>query len=90
MEKTSKGNTCLNWKQRLLVRLQEEKEMKLKGGLYQQTQIKFAYNSNRIEGSRLSEDLTRYISKRILSKWNRSNGLIFLSEHRTIWSGDGL
>jgi Uncharacterized conserved protein len=48
-------------KKRLLELLQEEKEMKLKGGLYQQTQIKLAYNSNRIEGSRLSEDQTRYI-----------------------------
>jgi len=35
-------------KQRLSVRLLEEKEMELKGGLYHQTQIKFAYNSNRI------------------------------------------
>lgn len=48
-------------KQRLLELLQEEKEMKLKGGLYHQTQVKLAYNSNRIEGSRLSEDQTRYI-----------------------------
>ena len=39
----------------------EEKKMKLKGGLYHQTQIKLAYNSNRIEGSILSEDQTRYI-----------------------------
>ncbi len=48
-------------KQRLLELLQEEKEMRLKGGLYHQTQIKLAYNSNRIEGSRLSEEQTRYI-----------------------------
>lgn len=48
-------------KQRLLERLLEEKEMGLKGGLYHQTQIKLTYNSNRIEGSRLSEDQTRYI-----------------------------
>jgi Fic family protein len=48
-------------KQRLLDRLLEEKEMKLKGGLYHLTQIKLTYNSNRIEGSRLSEDQTRYI-----------------------------
>lgn len=48
-------------KQRLLERLQEEREMQLKGGLYHQTQIKLTYNSNRIEGSRLSEDQTRYI-----------------------------
>lgn len=47
--------------QRLLELPQEEKNMKLKGGLYHQTQIKLAYNSNRIEGSRLSEDQTRYI-----------------------------
>ena len=45
----------------LLTKLREEKQMKLKGGLYHQTQIKFCYNSNRIEGSRLSEEQTRYI-----------------------------
>lgn len=46
---------------RLLNLFREEKGMKLKGGLYHQTQIKLAYNSNRIEGSKLSEDQTRYI-----------------------------
>lgn len=45
----------------LLELLQEEMQMGLKGGLYHQTQIKLAFNSNRIEGSRLSEDQTRYI-----------------------------
>ncbi|HIU75151.1 MAG TPA: Fic family protein [Candidatus Pelethocola excrementipullorum] len=45
----------------LLKGLREEKEMKLKGGLYHQTQIKLSYNSNRIEGSKLSEEQTRYI-----------------------------
>ena len=45
----------------LLTLLKEEKEMKLKGGLYHQTQVKLAYNSNRIEGSILSEEQTRYI-----------------------------
>jgi len=35
--------------------------MRLKGGLYHTTQIKLAYNSNRIEGSKLSEEQTRYI-----------------------------
>ncbi|MEK5234768.1 Fic family protein [Paenibacillus sp. FSL L8-0470] len=45
----------------LIELLQEEMKMGLKGGLYHQTQIKLAYNSNRIEGSRLSEDQTRYI-----------------------------
>lgn len=45
----------------LLSRLQEEKSIKLKGGIYHQTQIKLAYNSNHIEGSRLTEEQTRYI-----------------------------
>ncbi len=45
----------------LLKLLREEKEVKLKGGLYHQTQIKLAYHSNRIEGSKLSEEQTRYI-----------------------------
>ena len=45
----------------LLSRLQEEKSMRLKGGLYHYTQVQFTYNTNRIEGSRLSEDETRYI-----------------------------
>jgi Fic family protein len=35
--------------------------MELKGGIYHVTQIKLCYNSNRIEGSKLSEDQTRYI-----------------------------
>lgn len=39
----------------------EEKEAKLKGGLYHKTQVSLAYNSNRIEGSRLTEEQTRYI-----------------------------
>jgi len=45
----------------LLHRLREEKSMRLKGGIYHQTQIKLAYNSNRIEDSKLSEEQTRYI-----------------------------
>lgn len=45
----------------VIFRLREEMEMKLKGGLYHQTQIRFAYNSNHIEGSRLTEDQTRSI-----------------------------
>lgn len=45
----------------LLKILREEKTTRLKGGIYHQTQIKLAYNTNRIEGSKLSEDQTRYI-----------------------------
>ena len=45
----------------LLSVLREEKQSGLKGGIYHKTQIKLAYNTNRIEGSRLSEEQTRYI-----------------------------
>jgi Fic family protein len=45
----------------LLKLLIREKHSKLKGGLYHKTQVMLAYNSNRIEGSRLSEEQTRYI-----------------------------
>lgn len=45
----------------LLDRLREEKKMRLKGGIYHQTQVKLAYNSNHMEGSRLTEEQTRYI-----------------------------
>lgn len=45
----------------LLVRLREEKESRLKGGIYHRTQIDLTYNSNHIEGSRLTKEQTRYI-----------------------------
>lgn len=45
----------------LLSALREQKESKLKGGIYHRTQIDLTYNSNHIEGSRLSHDQTRYI-----------------------------
>ncbi len=45
----------------LLTRLIEEKEVRLKGGIYHRTQIDLTYNSNHIEGSRLTKDQTRYI-----------------------------
>jgi Fic family protein len=45
----------------LLNRLREERRMRLKGGIYHLTQIKLCYNSNRIEGSRLTEEQTRNI-----------------------------
>jgi len=48
-------------KNRLLAVLREESEMNLKGGIYHTTQIQLAYNSNHIEGSKLTEDQTRYI-----------------------------
>ncbi len=45
----------------LLKSLQEQKESMMKGGIYHRTQIELTYNSNHIEGSRLTEEQTRYI-----------------------------
>ena len=45
----------------LLDILQEEKAGKYSGGIYHKTQIELTYNSNHIEGSRLTHDQTRYI-----------------------------
>lgn len=46
---------------KILQVLREEKEIKLSGGLYHELQVRMTYNSNHIEGSRLSEDQTRLI-----------------------------
>ena len=45
----------------LLTRLREEKDSKLKGGIYHRTQIDLTYNSNHIEGSKLTKEQTRFI-----------------------------
>ena len=45
----------------LLDILQNEKKNKYSGGIYHKTQIDLTYNSNHIEGSRLTHDQTRYI-----------------------------
>lgn len=47
--------------QTLLERLKMEKESKLSGGIYHRIQIELTYNSNHMEGSRLTHDQTRYI-----------------------------
>lgn len=41
--------------------LQAEKAGRIKGGIYHKVQIEFTYNSNHIEGSRLTHEQTRYI-----------------------------
>ena len=46
---------------KILSILREEKESKISGGLYHELQIRMTYNSNHIEGSRLSEEQTRSI-----------------------------
>ena len=45
----------------LLKVLRQQKQMRLTGGIYHRTQIDLTYNSNHIEGSRLTHDQTRYI-----------------------------
>ena len=45
----------------LLSRLREEKESRYKGGIYHYVQVALTYNSNHIEGSKLTEEQTRNI-----------------------------
>lgn len=45
----------------LLRSLREQREGRMKGGIYHRTQIDLTYNSNHIEGSRLTKEQTRYI-----------------------------
>ena len=45
----------------LLEVLRREKESRLKGGIYHRTQVDLTYNSNHIEGSRLTHEQTRFI-----------------------------
>ena len=53
---TSKSNVSP-----LLQILREQKSSKLKGSIYHRIQIDLTYNSNHIEGSKLTHDQTRYI-----------------------------
>lgn len=61
----------------ILNTLKEQKEMKLKGNLYHITQINFAYNTNHIEGSNLTEDETRlmYETNTLLTDNNKVNNI---------------
>lgn len=55
-KKNDRGKTA-----KLLEQLKEERRMQLRGGIYHRTQIDLTYNSNHIEGSRLTHEQTRYI-----------------------------
>lgn len=59
--KPQRENSKFNTDNELLNALREQKDSKLKGGIYHKTQIQLTYNSNHIEGSKLTEDQTRYI-----------------------------
>ncbi len=45
----------------LLAILREQKEMRLRGSIYHRTQVDLSYNSNHIEGSRLTHEQTQHI-----------------------------
>lgn len=54
---------------KILQLLRDEREIQLPGGLYHELQIRMTYNSNHIEGSKLSEDQTRLILKQTQLIW---------------------
>ena len=59
--KPSRANERIDVQSTLLERLKEEKASRVSGGIYHKVQIELTYNSNHIEGSKLSHDQTRYI-----------------------------
>ena len=54
-------NKKINAPKTLLEFLKAEKASSIKGGIYHKVQIELTYNSNHMEGSRLTHDQTRYI-----------------------------
>ena len=60
-EKPERSNKKKEQPITLLDILQEQKASKYSGDIYHKTQIDLTYNSNHIEGSRLTHDQTRYI-----------------------------
>jgi len=60
-EKPTHGNKKIKVPETVLEVLKDEKDRKASGGLYHKTQIELTYNSNHMEGSRLTHDQTRYI-----------------------------
>lgn len=59
----------------LLTALREQQQMRIKGGIYHRTQIDMTYNSNHIEGSRLTHQQTRYIFETNTIGFEEENGL---------------
>ena len=60
-KKPERSNKKKEKKPTLLDILLDEKANKYSGGIYHKTQIDLTYNSNHMEGSRLTHDQTRYI-----------------------------
>ena len=59
--KPERGKRHIIKNNNLLDVLLREKESKLNGGIYQKLQIEMTYNTNHIEGSKLSHDQTKEI-----------------------------
>lgn len=57
-ERSNKSSTDKNY---LLDRLLKEQKSLISGGIYHKVQIELTYNSNHIEGSKLTHDETKYI-----------------------------
>jgi Fic family protein len=60
-KKPERKNKKASGPKTLLEILQTEKTVKTKGSIYHKVQIELTYNSNHIEGSKLTHDQTRYI-----------------------------
>lgn len=60
-EKPERSNKSKPASRTLLDVLKEEKRDRIHGGIYHKVQVELTYNSNHIEGSRLTHDQTRYI-----------------------------
>lgn len=60
-EKPERKNKKSDEPKTLLERLRTEKASSISGGIYHKIQIELTYNSNHIEGSKLTHDQTRYI-----------------------------
>lgn len=62
----------------LLELLKEEKASQIKGGIYHKIQIELTYNSNHIEGSKLTHDETRYIYE--TNTISTENGIMYVDD----------
>ena len=60
-QRPKRSNKRMEKPKTLLDFLRREKASKTSGGIYHKVQIELTYNSNHIEGSRLTHDQTRYI-----------------------------
>lgn len=59
--KPARKKSTIKTKRTIQAVLQTERTQAIKGGIYHKIQIELTYNSNHIEGSRLTEDETRFI-----------------------------